>query len=553
MTYRRNLYKCTVALFLMGLTLGSCSDWDDHYSATPQSGESLWTTLSQNSELSHFTKVLQACGYDAALKSSQVFTVFAPNNSHFSAEQADSVIALYQAEKARGVKNDDNMAIKEFVQNHIALYNYSTATAGSDSVTMINGKYQVLTPKTFGGEQMTSVNQQCSNGVLFTLAHTVPYIPNVYEHLSKDADLDSVGHFYKSYSKYIFDPSQSVPGGIVNGRTQYLDSVFHLKNELFSEVGPINREDSTYWVLAPTNRQWQQLTNEYEKYFNYANNVKKRDSLQFIHSRLSIIRGTVFSRTRNTDATINDSVLSTNAYPYKLRRYVWGRPDLAYYQFQQPFANGGVFASTSKKNCSNGMVLKPTTWNVNKLNTFWQEIIVEGEASHSLKKLSSLKTKDPLTVVTVQSRNPFYNKVSNNSYVEIIPKTSSVNDSAAFNVHNVLSNIGYDIYVVTVPALAGDTLATAEQRLPYKFNCTLGYIDQNGEEKTMTLKRGAVTKADVIDSVLVGKNVRIPTCSYGLDIPQVSITLESYVKNRETSKYSRTIRLDCIVLKPHRE
>ena len=150
MTYRRNLYKCTVALFLMGLTLASCSDWDDHYSATPQSGESLWTTLSQNSELSHFTKVLQACGYDAALKSSQVFTVFAPNNSHFSAEQADSVIALYQAEKARGIKNDDNMAIKEFVQNHIALYNYSTATAGSDSVTMINGKYQVLTPKLSG-------------------------------------------------------------------------------------------------------------------------------------------------------------------------------------------------------------------------------------------------------------------------------------------------------------------------------------------------------------------------------------------------------------------
>ena len=38
-----------------------------------------------------------------------------------------------------------------------------------------------------------------------------------------------------------------------------------------------------------------------------------------------------------------------------------------------------------------------------------------------------------------------------------------------FSIPNVLSNMGYDIYLVTAPILANDSNATAIQRLPAKF------------------------------------------------------------------------------------
>lgn len=103
----------------------------------------LWEAIKANPDLSNFASVVKAVGYDRALASGQMFTVFAPVNDNFTSEQAQELISDYTSEKAKGVRDKENSTIKEFVQNHIALYNYSVASTSSDSIVMLNGKYKL--------------------------------------------------------------------------------------------------------------------------------------------------------------------------------------------------------------------------------------------------------------------------------------------------------------------------------------------------------------------------------------------------------------------------
>ena len=563
-SYRKIYHKALAAAMLLALpaslALNSCTDtWDEHYDALNRQEGTLWQHISTDPSLSNFARVISATGYDLSLGSSQVFTVFAPTNDCFSAQQADSVIALYNAQKASGVKTADNLAIKEFVQNHIALYNYSVSSLSNDSITMMNGKYLMLTPNAISSSPFTGTNQHYDNGVLFTLGRKVDYFPNVFEYLRTDSDLDSLANFLYGYNIYEFDAKKSVAGGIVDGATIYLDSVMVLENDLFKEIGLIASEDSTYWMVTPNNEVWNRLVPEYNEYYNYDNTVNKRDSLQYVLARLALVKGTVFSRTNNTDVSLRDSAMSYNALGYSYRKSSFGSSELKYWQYDHPYAQGGVFSNTHAIACSNGQVMKPETWNFDKEQTFFHTIIVEGEGRNSLKEVNVTNTRDPLTTVNVASSNPFYGKISGNSFVEIVPQSSSSNPSATFYIHNVLSNIGYDIYVVIAPALAGDTLARDAERLPTKFRCTMGWRNQQGQAETArigTTSSGTTfeTHSDVVDTVLVAPDYRFPTCSYNID-PQVTMQLEARVSNSEKNNgtHQRTIRVDCILLKPHRE
>lgn len=551
-----NIYKKVFGALMIALAFVACNDkWSDHYDVASSGEGTLWQAISENENLSNFARVVKACGYDTALVGRQVFTVFAPTNDKFTSQMADELIDAYNTEKGKGVKENDNSTVKEFVQNHIALYNYSVSSVSNDSIVMMNGKYLSLTPTTFGEQPILSSNQLYGNGILFTLGNKVEYFPNVFEYLGKDGELKNISDFLYSYNRYKFNEEQSVPGGIVNGKTVYLDSVMTLENEL---VGTLVSEDSTYWMVVPTNEVWDSLVTAYSPYFNYDNSINKRDSLAYTNARMAIIRGAVFSRSENTDASLIDSAVSVNAVKYENRKYYYGSYDAAYYQYDKPYAPGNVFDGTVNTKCSNGQIMKTNKWNIDKKQTFFQRIIVEGEGAASLDSVDKQTTRAPLTTITVQTKNPYYDKVSDNSYVEILPSGTSRNTKAVFNIPQVLSNIGYDIYVVMVPALAGDTAATKTERLPTKFRCSLSYNDQSGKSITTAkiLQSSMVTHADVIDTMLVGKNVMIPTCSWGSNInPQVKLILETRVSSSElnSGKFNRIMRLDCILFKPHEE
>ena len=563
-----------------GIAVGftACSDtWDDHYESTSTiAGEgTIWEAISSNPELSNFASVLKACDFDQALNSSQVFTVFAPTNANFSKADADALIQEYNEQKGK-VSDDENTVIKEFVRNHVALYNYSVSKAHNDTITLMNGKYAVLQTDRIDKTPFEKANQLYSNGVLFITEKPVAYFPNVFEYFRKDADFDSVRSFLYSewFYRSVFQPRLSVAGGIENGKTVYLDSVFRQTNVLFDVLEDINSEDSTYWMVAPTNEQWKALVDEYSQYFVYEDNVGRYltegtvDSLIYTAPRLAILRGTVFNRTFNSDAAIPDSVMSTNSvYRYNWRSMLWGADTLCYYQYFRPNDEGGVFSGATATECSNGQVMKVPTWNFAKEQTFFQTRIIEAEGGASIREVSkeetNATTKDSTVTISavirnVNSDNPFYNKVSNNRFVEFAPNLTTRNHYVLFNISNVLSNIGYDIYLVTAPALAADTTATVEQRLPTILTCTLNYRDKKGDSKTMTLGGQFTTSPDEVQYVKLAENFKFPVCTTGISEgsnTSVSLKVETNVTSRQqrNKTHTRTMRIDCIVLKPHVE
>ena len=550
----------------LAVSFTSCSEtWDDHYdkaSVEVQEG-SLWQAMQQNANLSNFTSLLQAVGYDKSLGGSQVFTVFAPTNDCFSKSEADALISEYNAQKAQRVRDDDNTVIKEFVQNHIALYNYSVSSLSNDSITLMNGKYAVLKNNTIDGRKMLTTNALYKNGVLFTLGEKLDYVPSVFEYFRLNADMDSVASFlYNSHYYYKeFEADLSVPGGIENGKTVYLDSVFTQTNELFDYLGKLSSEDSTYYMVAPTNALWTKLVEEYEPYFTYGEKVEDRDSLAYTNTRMAIMLGTSFSRTFNTDAVLRDSAMSTfSVMNYPRRKNMWGE-SFHYYQYDDPTKPGGVFASSDFADCSNGRVYKVSEWPINKLETFGRYNIIEAEGRTSMKEVSTYTDKGEVRQsvepqnLTVSSDNKYYDKVWSNTFIKYKPNLTTMDHTVTYNVENVLSNFGYDIYLVTAPVLANDSNATEEMRLPTILTCTMLYNNFEGKQQQTQLVKQVETKPDDVDYILLAEDFKFPVCTYGLDEAECSTLLQvsTDVKTTQIRRgtHQRTMYIDCILLVPH--
>ena len=571
--------KAAKALLLLALPLGgvgggvlftACTDtWDDHYNSIGDSSGmhegTLWQAIKSDPNLSNFASVVEACDIAKDLNGSQVFTVFAPTNNSFSQAEAQALIADYRQQVRDSVVEEDNTVIKEFIHNHIAPYNHSVASSSNDSIILMNGKYAVLKNNDIDGVPLLTKNQLYSNGVLYTLSSQRDYLSNVFEYIRKDPDLDSLRSFLYNSSYYYreFEPELSVPGSIVNGKTQYLDSVFTQRNELFDFLGRIGTEDSSYIMVAPTNEVWRDLIEEYETYFAYPADMEKGDSMAYTNSRLAIIQGTTFSRTFNTDESLQDSAMSVNCVQnYAARKSRWGAP-FEYFEYYKPMSANGALAQADIVRCSNGEVRKATKWNIDKQMSFHQFNIINAEARNAIKEIKKVPDShgDSIEMANAISRyvnsdNRFFNKVWDNSFIEFVSTVAAQNYWVDFTLKNVLSNIGYDIYLVTVPALANDSNATDVQRLPVKFKCSLRIPGQPKVDlKNAEGGTDFVTTPDAIDYLLLAEDYKFDFCTYGIDNEkmQVALNVETRVSSTELRRgtYTRTLRIDCILLGPH--
>lgn len=541
-----------IGYWLLVVGVVSCTDkWDDHYTEDTQLSGTLWQAMRQDARLSNFCSVLEATGYDVRLNGSQMFTVFAPTNDQFSQQEAQTLISRYQTEKQHGTRDADNQVIRQFVQNHIALFNLSVSSLTRDSIKMMNGKYAVVTDSHFGATTLLSSNRYYANGVLFTIDRPETYYANVYEYLAQSGRTDSVYSFLSRYNVYEFDPSRSVPGDIVKGKTVYLDSVFHLTNSMLRTYGMINREDSSYLALVPTDDAWRQMFVEYIDYFNYNDLTSKRDSMVLTHTRRAIADGTIFNLRMQPSPA--DSLIST-AYEALYRN----RPNYAdqrYYVYYHPNDEGGALSGAETVSCSNGLVSIQPVWRIDKRQTFCQQIKVECEQTSRVDTI--IQAREPLSQRAVPIGNAFYGRVSENSFVEAQPLSSVSSTSVTYTIPDQLSNLGYDIYAVFVPAIAFNENASAEDRLPCRVRFTLTYQNQDGTVQSTSMRNPAnnavnyETTPDVVDSVLVASNFVFPTCALDLDDPQVTLRIQSNITSSMSSRFTRTLRLDCIILKPH--
>ncbi len=474
-----------LATLLVGATVlgfGACADeWNDHYDS--DSGQlvtdapSLLEHIKADADLQQFGRVLEHVGYDRVLASPQALTVWAPV---ISSQQADSIIQLYDTEKqadanGRVKRDEENTAITQFVQNHMALYNRSVPDEYSDSIRMLNGKYMVLGGHDLNGVPFVKKNILANNGIMFKLPYMENFFPNVREALTLAPNMTNMANLYNTFDKYELNEQQSVQMGVVDGKIVYADSVLDVSNALYRSLGYIAREDSNYLMLSPTDEVFEREYNEYRPLFNYVDAMANRDSVADLNARFSILRGRIFNinsqKNDYNDSIFNTAYINMNGY-YGLN------------VFFNPKAEGGILNGLTPQTCSNGLLYTDSEGRIDPTLTFKQvryisATSVQHRSTPLLKyqnenmPISSVIPRSIPDSISTRLEAEFGIELKDDNFIEVAPITygsssdnTNTNSSIYFYLPNTFSNVWYNVYVVMVPpSTSGDKVAD----LPVRF------------------------------------------------------------------------------------
>lgn len=563
--------QVSIAAITAAIACPSCNDtWDDHYDlqgdlVSGMTGASLWENLNKDEELKPFNRVLEACGYDVILNSPQMFTVWAPV---ITDQEAEEWIRIYRADSLLKRTGEQNTAIKEFVMNHIALYNHQINAQTQDTVMMRNGKYMTLSPSFINQTvALTDMRVPSKNGMLYKIESKLPFYRNIWEAIQADSvgvnALDSVAHFFAQFEEEDLDPYSSVPGSLdSDGNQHYVDSVMVRWNTFFSNASPINgnyrrayidSEDSLYYFLAPTNKVWEEKVEEYKKYFICAHDAVAatklaayRDSLMNLYARTALIESCFFNVRRQADVSLTDSICSTIWAGTRFPNYNGA------YKFDRPFAADGIFGGATYIEGSNGRLYKTDNWKISPEKTFIQPIKVEAENS----VYATINENKILRTVEKEDNENF--KVSGSSYVVVtdISGGRRAQPSITFDIPNTLSNCPYDIKVVFATRLANDSLSSdiknrqVTVEVNYYVDESHGFKVNNGDKYLDKV----IVDGTKMDTVLVTKNKGpfIPkVCNFSDEAEErVKVTVSADLSSSNQNVYSPNIAIDCIIFEP---
>ena len=237
----------------------SCTDnWDDHYDSSMQSGTGGTTMSYLQEHASDFAEIVRAAGYEEKLKSSQMLTILAPQNSSFD---KDGLLAMIAS-------GDKKEVVDRFLENHIMLYNVSLNNEPK-TASLLNDKkvhFGTLDDKVIEGVPVVKENIVCQNGIVHILEADIEYKPNVMEKLKDnyqsylaakgledDDDIISLYNFLKKYDADSLDEVHSTEFGLDDyGNMVYSDSVMIRNNTILKTMKAfLYREDSLYWAIDP--------------------------------------------------------------------------------------------------------------------------------------------------------------------------------------------------------------------------------------------------------------------------------------------------------------
>lgn len=541
--------KIDIMILSLGIGLCSCSDWDDHYAASSDGNAGttayIWENISNNAELSDFAQLVKKSGYDEVLSADQTYTVWAPVNGSFNYDS----LALV---------NDEGL-LNEFVKNHIARNNYQASGSTSVNVKMLNDKYLAFTGNgtyTMNGINISKANIPAINGTVHTINGKMDFHPNIYEYMGQGIyQLDSLHDYYHRYDVRILDEENSVVGPVVNGEVTYLDSVFIETNNLYSTLGAyINREDSSYSMLMPTDEAWNKAKASISSYYNYAPTFQfasfntsaqveevevaidseyLKDSL----THLAMVKYLTFNNNLyanpalKTSATGLDSVVTTT-------RTVFRSSDA-----------DALFEGATRVTMSNGFAFITDSLRMQPWNTWCPPIKIEAEraATQAGFKLTLSNRTISLTNSTINKN--VEGSVSGNAYIDIVPSSDYANPEAFFYIPDVLSTT-YVVYGVFVPADIQQSNSDAV--LPYKMKFEIGYNQADGSLTTMGDNSATfVNDTSRVDTICFGE-FTFPMAYEGTGSYSPYIRLRNFTTRSELRRgeYDNEIRLDCIMLIP---
>ena len=556
---KKHIAKCSLCCSAAAaLALAACADWNDHYDADTSlldtQHATLWQNILQNENLSQFASLLKKAGYDEVLNATQTYTVWAPVNGTFDYETLASL--------------SSDRLVKEFVENHIARNNYPASGAVDQRVYTLNEKLMLFSGAgsyVIQGIGIDKANVATGNGTIHTLKGKIPFVQNIYESLNNyEYPIDSISAYIHSYDVRKLNEQKSVQGPTLNGEITYLDSIFDEHNDLFLRYfAYINREDSNYSMIVPTNEAWNRAKATISKYFHYV------PSFEFMENTSTTERKKVDVKIRDVkylqDSIVNQMLtagLFFNNNMYDNRQL--DAPDAATnFHCDSLYSTltvklysedaSRLLENTRRIAKSNGWVwltddsLRMRTW------TVWNpELRIEAENRAVIASAVNVANEnEPQRIyVTPGTQNPeVTGHLSSNAYLDVQPISQSTNPGVVFYFPEIRSTT-YSIYVVTVPAnITNPRNATK----PYRFSATMGFADASGKnqdgDRSWVPESAFVSDSAQVDTIYLG-DFTFPIAYYGTGDYYPYLRINSAVTSRERANYDRNLRIDCLILRP---
>ena len=339
------------ALGLAALALtAACSD--DHFEVKSDAAgnQTLWQNINSNAQLSEFASILKRSKVmkeendrNAQLTVAQLldqpqsFTMWAPLNGTFNAkyweellDRAEALRKTGTAESIQKARDLEYQVWNQFSSNHIARFNHEGVT-GVQEFKLLNGKNTKSGNGVFNGvaEEGTAVN--ASNGSLHLLKGASPFLYNIYDYLSHNAQFSAINAYIKdpSVDKRDFKKQYSLPGAMnEKGEMVYIDSVYQHTNSLLdASRAQVRNEDSTYVALIPRDAAWKEALKKVSKIYNYGKLYKYDWTGSEFRNSYSLDKPTFSNKAR----TLADSLRERNVHlnivsnlffaPYRIKGY----------------------------------------------------------------------------------------------------------------------------------------------------------------------------------------------------------------------------------------
>ena len=540
------------AAVLMAAT--SCSDFSD-YNDTPvsdvqQAERTLWENISQNDQLSDFATLVKKAGFDDELSQPHYYTVWAPLNGTYDASSlmsADSATVLYQ-----------------FVKSHIAEYNHSVSGLVDERIHALNRKsfaFEGDGQYTYAGQTLRQLNLPNSNGIMHLLDGAARFYPNLYEYLFSCEGIDSVATFFKRYETSVLDTKNSVLGPTINGKQTYIDSVMITSNSLLNRIkAKLDKEDSTYTMLVPTNEAWLAHYDKISKCYNYINttvaqNIDEatstssaptasvtvdaaytKDSL----TRLHLVSDLVY----NNNNYYNNWLIDDTVEPYDTLRsttsgYMTNPQEIMSRVIDRETMSNGTFCLVDS------LAFRP-----------WESWCFPlGQSPLYSRTWTGSNTmvyidNTLFDAIKYVPKNPAQKQLG---YLWVTPLSNYGKPQLDVKLRNVLSTT-YNIYIVLAPGQDVGEDADGNKFLkPNMLDFTLSYCDAKGKLATQKLNQKVVNDPTRVDTLAVG-TFTFPVAYAGLGdnvYPNLKITTDFGVFDKaKMAAYTRDFSIISILMKP---
>ena len=536
------------------LAATSCSDFSD-YNDTPvsdvqQAERTLWENISQNDQLSDFATLVKKAGFDDELSQPHYYTVWAPLNGTYDASSlmsADSATVLYQ-----------------FVKSHIAEYNHSISGTVDERIHALNRKsfaFEGDGQYTYAGQTLRQLNLPNSNGIMHLLDGAARFYPNLYEYLFSCEGIDSVATFFKRYETSVLDTKNSVLGPTINGKQTYIDSVMITSNSLLNRIkAKLDKEDSTYTMLVPTNEAWQAHYDKISKCYNYINttvaqNIDEatstssaptasvtvdaaytKDSL----TRLHLVSDLVY----NNNNYYNNWLIDDTVEPY----------DTLYSTTYGYMTNPQEIMSRviDRETMSNGTFCLVDSLAFRPWESWCFPLRQSPLDSRTWTGSNAIVYIDNTLFDAIKyvPKNPAQKQLG---YLWVTPLSNYGKPQLDVKLRNVLSTT-YNIYIVLAPGQDVGEDADGNKFLkPNMLDFTLSYCDAKGKLATQKLNQKVVNDPTRVDTLAVG-TFTFPVAYAGLGdnvYPNLKITTDFGVFDKaKMAAYTRDFSIISILMRP---